>query len=419
MLPPLRQFVNSNGRTYESGVTRELAGMGKMRRILIGTASAVALLVSAAAAERLPKPDGFLFWKPDEQAVGYRNIEKIFPTRVVKRGPTVSPLSAAPAPFDVHYTLGGTQLDTAAYMKATNVSGLIVIQNGRILLERYGLGRKETDRWTSFSVGKSVTSTLIGAAIKDGYIKGLGSPVTDYLPELRGTAYDGVTVGDLITMRSGVKWNEDYADPNSDVGKFASAPARKDGMDPIEAYMAKLPRAHKPGTFFLYDTGETDLAGILVARATKKHLADYLSEKIWSKIGTEQDAVWMLDPGGEELGGCCISMTLRDYARFGLFFMHGGKVEGQDVLPEGWVKAASSEQTPTTYPHLGYGYFWWIHDNGTFEAEGIFGQSVFIDPADDLLIVTNSAWPTADDDKYWIAQDAYFAAVRKALKTKV
>lgn len=366
----------------------------------------------------LPPANGFLFWTPSQQAFGYRNIEKIFPTRVVARGPTVSPLPAATEPFEVQYDFGGQKLDTAAYMKATNISGLIVIKDGHILLERYGLGRTPTDRWTSFSVGKSVTSTLIGAAIKDGYISGLDAQVTAYLPELKGTAYDGVTVGDLITMRSGIKWNEDYSDPKSDVGRFASGLARNDKMDPIEAYMAKLPRAHKPGSTFLYDTGETDLAGILLARATRKHLADYLSEKIWSKIGAEQDAVWMLDQAGEELGGCCISMTLRDFARFGLFFMHGGKAGGRDVLPDGWVKAASTAQTRTGYPGLGYGYFWWIHDDGTYEAEGIFGQSIFLDPADDLVIVTNSAWPTADDDKYWIAQNAYFAAVRRTLSKR-
>jgi CubicO group peptidase (beta-lactamase class C family) len=271
------------------------------------------------------------------------------------------------------------------------------------------------DRWTSFSVGKSVTSVLVGLAIKDGYISGLEAQVTAYLPELKNTAYDGVTVGDLITMRSGVKWNEDYTDAKSDVALFTFEPKRADGMNSIEAYMSKLPRAHKPGTVFHYDTGETDLAGILVARATRKHLADYLSEKIWSKIGTEQDAVWLLDKDGEELGGCCVSMTLRDYARFGSFFMHGGVVDGEQVLPPGWVKAASSQQVKSDEGDMGYGYFWWIHPDGTYEAEGVFGQSIFLDPKNDLVIVTNSAWPTASEAKYWLAQDAYFTAVRKAL----
>jgi CubicO group peptidase (beta-lactamase class C family) len=177
--------------------------------------------------------------------------------------------------------------------------------------------------WTDgpVSVGKSVTSVLIGAAIKDRRISGLNAQVTTYLPELKGTAYDGVTVRDLITMRSGVKWNEDYGDPKSDVALFSHQSKRADGIDPIEAYMAKLPRAHQPGTVFHYDTGETDLWHPSHARR-RNILATICPEKIWSKIGTEQDAVWMLDQSGEELGGCCISMTLRDYARFGLFFMH-------------------------------------------------------------------------------------------------
>jgi CubicO group peptidase (beta-lactamase class C family) len=387
-----------------------------MRSVRLAALGAALLFgICAAPAEKLPSRDTFLFWKPAEQAIGYRSIEKIFPTRTVSRGLTVSVLPHDAKPFDVSYTSGGHTLDTAGYMKATDVSGLIVIQHGHILLERYGLGRTEKDRWTSFSVGKSMTSTLIGAAIKDGTIKGLDSQIVDYLPELKSTAYDGVTVGDLITMRSGVKWNEDYTDPKSDVAQFSLGHERTDGEDPIEAYMAKLPRAHKPGTAFHYDTGETDLAGILVARATKKHLADYLSQKIWSKIGTEQDAVWMIDQGGEELGGCCISMTLRDYARFGLFFMHGGAADGKQILPTGWVKAASASHVQSDEPGMGYGYFWWIHPNGTYEAEGIFGQSIFLDPKNDIVIVTNSAWPVADDNKYWAAQDDYFAAVEKAL----
>jgi CubicO group peptidase (beta-lactamase class C family) len=389
-----------------------------MKKIFAGAAGA-ALLVSGAwaAPVKSPDPTKFLFWTPAQQEYGYKNIEKIFPVRVVKRGATVSPLPHADTPFDVSYSQDGKTFDTAAFMKANRTSGLIIVSHGKVLLERYGLGRTEKDRWTSFSVGKSVTSTLIGAAIKDGYIKSIDSPVTDYLPELKGTAYDGVTVADFVTMRSGVKWNEDYADPKSDVNQFVLQPVPKNGMDPIVAYMAKFPRAHKPGTVFHYDTGETELAGILVSRATKKPLADYLSQKIWSKIGTEQDAVWMRDSAGYEHGGCCISMTLRDYARFGLFFMHGGVANGEQVLPKDWVKEASTSHTlvDPKRPEEGYGYFWWVHPHGTYSAEGIFGQQVFLDPKDDLVIVFNSAWANADKDEDWIAQWNYADAVMKAL----
>lgn len=385
-----------------------------MKKILLGALGAALMLGAAGAAQtKLPSRDHFLFWTPAEQALGYKNIEKIFPTRTVKRGGPVAVLPHAGGAFDVSYKFGGATVDTAGFMKNTNASGLIVIQHGKILLERYGLGRTEHDRWTSFSVAKSVTSTLIGAAIKDGHIKSLQSPVTDYLPDLKGTAYDGVTVADLITMRSGVKWNEDYTDPKSDVNQFGQQPKRADGKDPIEAYMAKLPRANKPGTVFHYDTGETDLAGILVAQATKMHLADYLSQKIWTKIGPEQDAIWIVDKGGEEMGGCCLSMTLRDYARFGLFFLHDGVVNGEHILPDGWVKAASSVQAENH--EGGYGYFWWIHPGHGYAAEGIFGQAIAIDPKTDSVIVINSAWPVADADKYWATLTAYTDAVQDKL----
>jgi CubicO group peptidase (beta-lactamase class C family) len=212
-----------------------------------------------------------------------------------------------------------------------------------------------------------------------------------------------VTVRDLLTMRSGVKWTEDYTDPKSDVNSYYGKP--------ILDYMKKLPRAYKPGTHFNYDTGETNLAGVLVAHAVHKHLADYLSERVWSKIGAEQDAAWMIDRGGDELGGCCISMTLRDYARFALFFLEGG----HGVLPKDWVAQASSKQTPSDFAGLGYGFFWWIHDDGTYEALGIFGQSIFIAPKEKLIVVTNSAWPEADAVPRYGIHDAYVAAVRKAL----
>jgi CubicO group peptidase (beta-lactamase class C family) len=389
-----------------------------MNKNILQAALALALVAGTAAASTdapFPSASQFLFWTPPQQRVGYRSIEKIFPTRVIKCGPTVSPLPDAGKPFDVNYTFKGKHFDTAAFMDANSTSGLLIVQNGKVVLERYGLGRTAQDRWTSFSVAKSVTSTLVGAAIKDGYISGLDAQVTTYLPELKGTAYDGVRVRDLITMRSGVKWNEDYSDPKSDVARFASGPQPKNGEDPVEAYMARLPRAHPPGTVFNYDTGETELTGFLVARATHTHLADYLSEKIWSKIGTEQDAVWMLDAAKQEHGGCCISMTLRDYARFGLFFMHGGRAGDEEILPKGWVEDASTKHVATGFPNLGYGYFWWINPD-SYEAVGIFGQSILIVPRENLVIVTNSAWPVADADRFYIARAAFVSAVRAALR---
>ncbi len=375
-----------------------------MRRFHLFVFAAVLACSTALAAQTLPPPDKFLFWSRSEQALGYRSIEKIFPVRGVRRGTAIRALPPAGKPFDVAYDFKGRRWNTAAFMQANDVSGLLVVKDGRIALERYGMGRRPSDRWTSFSVAKSVTSTLVGAAIKDGHISGLDAQLSAYIPELKGSAYDGVTVRDLLTMRSGVKWNEDYADPGSDVNSFS--------REPIVAYMKRLKRAHKPGTVFNYDTGETNLAGVLVMRATHKHLADYLSETVWSRIGADQDAVWMLDRQGDELGGCCISMSLRDTARFALFFMDGGR----GALPDGWTAQASSKQTASDFAGLGYGFFWWVHDDGSYEAIGIFGQSVFVAPKEKLVIVTNSAWPEADATPRYVVHDAYVAAVRKALR---
>ena len=194
-------------------------------------------------------------------------------------------------------------------MQSQRIAGLIAVKDGRVHLERYGLGNDANSRWISFSVAKSVVSMLIGAAIQDGYIASVDDPVVDYLPRLKGGAYDAVTIRHILQMSSGVAWNEDYADPNSDTAK---APAG--GMALVE-YMRVLPRVAPPGAKFNYNTGETSIAGALLRAAIGNNLATYLSHKIWQPFGMEADGSWVIDqPGGVEYGGCCINATLRDYA---------------------------------------------------------------------------------------------------------
>jgi CubicO group peptidase (beta-lactamase class C family) len=332
----------------------------------------------------------------------------------VKRGTKVHPLrQTRMAEPKIEFTAGGKAYDTASYMAAFNVSGILIIKDGQIRLERYGLGRTDKDRWTSFSVAKSVTSTLVGAAIKDGYIKNLDEPVVKYIPDLKGSAYEGVSVKHLLTMTSGVKWNEDYTDPNSDVAKAGSDPI-VNGVNPIVAYMKRLPREAAPGTKFVYKTGETDLAGILVSKATGKTMAQYASEKIWKPYGMEQDAIWMLDAAGHERGGCCMSITLRDYGRLGQMMLDGGA----GVVPASWVAEAGRNEVaglvdePKPY---GYGYFWWGAKNG-FDARGIFGQMIHIDPAHHLVIVVNSAWPRATGQDLSAARQAFIEAATAAVQ---
>jgi len=367
----------------------------------------------AALAADPPVPPGggsVLQWTPDQQAWGYRNFEKVGPAKTIARGAHIHPLPIAAKPIDPVFAAGGKTYDTAGYMAAFRASGVLVLKDGKIVLERYGLGRGPNDRWTSFSVAKSVTSTLIGAAIMDGKIKSLDDPVTLYIPELKGSAYEGVTVRQLITMTSGVKWNEDYTDPNSDVAKVGLT-QMEPGVNPVVSYMRRLPREAAPGTKFVYKTGETDLAGILLSNAVGKPLAQYLSEKIWKPYGMEQDGVWSEDIAGHERGGCCISMTLRDYGRFGQFVLDGGKAAGRDVLPTGWVADATSPHVKTPP----YGYFWWLIPGG-YEAEGIFGQTVSVFPNEHIVVVINSAWPGAWVESIDAVRMKYLDAIRAAAK---
>ncbi len=382
---------------------------------LLGALVGAAVLAGNAMAADPPVAFGgggatILKWTPDQQAWGYRNMEKVGPARVVKRGAHVFPLPVASHRISPAINYKGKTYTADAYMAAWRVSGLLVIKDGHIVMEKYGLGRKPADRWTSFSVAKSVTSTLIGAAIQDGFIKSLDDLVTQYIPELKGSAYDGVTVRQLITMTSGVKWNEDYTDMNSDVAKEGLS-ILEPGVNPVVSYMRRLPREAPAGSKFVYKTGETDLAGILLSNAVHKTMADYLSQKIWAPFGMEQDALWVEDIAGHERGGCCMSMTLRDYGRVGLFMLGDGMAGGKRVLPTGWV----ADATAVHVKEPPYGYFWWLTEGG-YEAEGIFGQSISVFPAEHLVIVQNAAWPAAWDDDLGDARTAMVEAVRAAVK---
>ncbi len=349
------------------------------------------------AQEVLPKPDSvgaYYAWTPEEQLIGYRNMEKIFPTRVIKRGGGIARLGSGDK-LDMAYLDNHQFWTTEEFMDSTNATAVVVLHRGKVVLERYRAGRDENSRWTSFSVAKSLSSTLVGAALKDGAIKSLDDRITDYLPGLKGSAYEGVTVRHLLNMTSGVKWNEDYADTESDVQKIR-AEKSIDGSDPIVTYMARLPREAEPGTKFVYKTGETHLVGSLVRAATKKPLADYLSEKIWSRIGMQRDAVWSLDPAGNEYAGCCVSATARDFARFGRFFMKGAKVDGESIVPDGWVQMATTSTEAAKRPSgSGYGFQWWTTATPAYQGRGIFGQRLYIDPERDVVIVIQSAWPAA------------------------
>jgi CubicO group peptidase (beta-lactamase class C family) len=339
----------------------------------------------------MPTDRNVLFWTIPQRDAAFRALDRLpvlAKANVIEAGDTVFPLPNG-NPMKI-------ATDVDAYMKAQRTAGLVIIQDGKIRLERYGLGFDGLGRWTSFSVAKSMTSTMVGAAIKDGAIKSLDDKVTQYIPDLKGSAYDDVSVRQLLTMTSGVKWNEDYQDPKSDVARFNEHKAEP-GVDVTVSYMRKLPREAPAGSKWVYKTGETNLIGVLVSSATKKKLSDYLSEKVWRPFGMEQDATWLLGSTGHEISGCCVQASTRDFGRFGMFIMNGGVIGGKSILPDGWIAEATVKQAETGDPDGGYGFQWWTNNDGSFAAQGIFGQGIFIDPKRKLVIASNSNWPKATD----------------------
>ena len=392
----------------------------KLKKIALG---ALAVLAIAGAAgwfsldketrgliATMPTNKDLLFWSQPQRDAAFRALDRISllaKWRDIPAGNTPSALPPGP-PLKL-------PLDVDAYLAGQRAAALIVVHDGKVRLERYGLDFDANGRWTSFSVAKSITSTLVGAALKDGHIRSMDDKVSDYIPEMKGSAYDDVSIRQLLTMTSGVKWNEDYGDPNSDVARFNNHQPEP-GVDALVSYMRKLPREVPPGTRWLYSTGETNLVGILLNRAIKKPLAAYLSEKIWVPAGMEQKATWILSKTGQEISGCCIQAASRDFARFGQFILNGAAVGGQSIVPDGWLEQATTTRVPIGQPGRGYGYQWWTYDSGAFTARGIFGQGIFIDPQRKLVIASNADWGGgARDPVASAAREAFYLAVQKAV----
>ncbi len=392
----------------------------KFKRIVLGVLAAAVLAGVAAwfsldketrgILVHLPTNSDVLFWSEGQRDAAFRALDRLSflaKARAVPAGATPTPLPPGP-PLKL-------ALDIDAYMAGQRSAALLIVHDGKLRLERYGLGFDATGRWTSFSVAKSITSTLVGAALRDGHIRSMDDKVSEYIPAMKGSAYDDVSIRRLLTMTSGVRWNEDYADPNSDVARFNNHQP-EEGVDALVSYLRRLPREVPAGTRWLYSTGETNLVGILVGNAVKRPLADYLSEKIWKPAGMEQQATWILSRTGREISGCCIQAATRDFARFGLFILNGARVNGESIVPEGWLAQATTEQVGIGRPGRGYGYQWWTYAEGSFAARGIFGQGIFIDPKRRIVIASNANWaggardPVANE-----AREAFYRAVQKAV----
>jgi CubicO group peptidase (beta-lactamase class C family) len=368
---------------------------------------------------------------PENQAATFRDQDQVWPVRVIRRGDAVRRLplharSLAALTFEV----GDVRLSISEYMARRRTAGLLILKDGQIALERYGMGSGAQSRPTSYSTAKSITSTLVGAALHDGAIGSLDDRCDLYLPRLRGSAYEGVTVRNVMRMCSGVAWSEEH-DGQFEGGRLHRALERR-RPDSILDLLCALSSAQPQGVVFNYSTVDCCVLGALVAAATGRPLADYCAETIWRPAGMEANGYWALDAeGGLEIGGAGVSARLRDVGRFGqLVLEDGAAFNGRRVLPLGWRDLAGQpDSTPTAFGRLlpgslaGYGYQWWalppkptgIH-RGAFLAGGAFGQYIYVNPTEQVVVAIQSAWRRHQDSDAEAETFALFGAAVRALR---
>jgi CubicO group peptidase (beta-lactamase class C family) len=354
--------------------------------------------ITARARIELPSAQDFLLWPPGLQAWGYRIVDQLFASRTIRCSGTPRALPRGPE-LEVCYQSQGRGRSIAEFIERNHAAGLLVIDQGRIVCERYALGLGEHERWSTMSTIKSMTAMLVGVALREGAIESLDDPVTAYLPELSGSAYQRVTIRHLLTMSSGTRWTETYDDPGSDVNRYSRSLAQR-VPGGIVSLMRELPAVHAPGSAFLYNSGDSYLLGALVSAATGRRLADFMSERIWQPFGMECDAYYTLESeGGQEIGGSRAGMCLRDFGRFALYVLGDGVIGGRETLPRGWVRDCATPAFPVTDPArlaegiAGYGYSWWIGDDDSMNALGFAGQRIWIDRNRGTIIVILSAVP--------------------------
>lgn len=346
---------------------------------------------------------------------GQRTLSEAFPTRTVSRGGPIAMLPESPRDLEgVAYEHDGQRHTFAEFLDRNHTQGIVVLHRGAVAFERYFGTADDGSRFTSWSVNKSFTATLVGMALAEGKIRSLDDTLEDYIPALRGTSYEGVTIDQALRMRSGVAFSEEYTEGGSDIAEYMRYSVIEQFASADEL-AAAYPRAADPGSVFNYNTAETQILGWLVREATQKSHSAYLEEKLWRPLGMEHDAAIVLDrpgPDGVEMAGCCLNASLRDWARFGQLHLQNGVWRGERLLAEDWVARATS---PSAAGDTFYGYQWWLFGESRYSAQGVHGQFIFVNPAHDLVIAKASVWPVAWDEALADEAIAAFDAVGRHL----
>lgn len=390
---------------------------------------------------QLPDTHKMLTWSQSDRVIGFRNDYRNYAGDVFHHGKATPLVAAAKQLTNASYRVNGKTYHLQDYLQRQNVSGMLVLKDGKIAWKYLGQGNTDATLWTSRSVGKSVVATLVGVAIKQGKIRSLDDLITQYEPDLKGTAWDGVTLRQLITHTSGVAWNEDYTNPKSDFAQLTECEAKPGTYACVRKLVAGLQRAHPAGQNWSYSSGGAWLLGDVLERATGMPLAAYLQQSIWQPYGMASDGVWHAYAKGQhDVGAHGFNATLEDWGRFGEFILHNGKLpNGKQILPADWV-AQSSNWTRATgsvsaaHPNGIYGFQWWNNEvpanaanvepapqaslKHSLWALGIFGQMIMVNQAENLVIVQWSTWPQAEPSfsAQPLEASLMFSAIAKELR---
>lgn len=371
-------------------------------------------------------------WNDAQKLVAHRNMHHLFPTQVVKAGAPVRALPRREERLD---------LDVAAYMAEAEVTGLLAIRHGEIVLERYARGNDEQTVWASRSMAKSITSLMIGTAVRSGHIRSVDDPVGSYVPKLQGTHYDNVTLRHCLQMTSGVAYSEDYLDRSSDVARLqlCTVLGKKGAfVEFLKDLGSRHDRAgNMPGTAFNYCSADSVLLGLVLERALGWTAPIQLERELWSRAGMEGDAYWNLEaPGGSAFTASGFGATLRDYGRLALFVLGGGVLpDGSRIVPDGWIQESTIPSRASIEAGSPYGFQWWLDEHagvvsnkvgdggsrllggsGVFYALGNAGQVILVNPAEDTVVVKWAIWGAPAQFEERRRQDrAFFAALFDSL----
>jgi CubicO group peptidase (beta-lactamase class C family) len=356
----------------------------------------------------------------DEDVIvaNFSNMGSIAPTITIKRSGQVTPFGHQPQALAESFVYNNDSRSMAEFLKDSSTTALLVIKGNDIVFEEYYQGTGEYDQRISWSMAKSFLSAIFGVAVKEGLIPDLNQSVTDYVPELKGSGYDGVSIKNVLQMSTGVYFNEDYGDFHSDINRMGRLMALGGSFDD---FAASLTREREQGTYMHYVSINTHVLGMVLRAATGRSIADYFDEKLWSRLDTERDAIYISDSTGEPmvLGG--LNLITRDYARFGRLYRDRGIIDGEQIIPANWIEDSITPDSPHLMPgvrdnsdtDLGYGYQWWLpqHADGEFMAIGIYGQYIYVNRKADVVIVKNSAHRGFMDNHYE-SKDITVAAFR-------